>query len=301
MMRARRIGSRGFTLVEVLLALTLTVMIVAVLYGVVFSTVDTRQRLAGYNEAGLIADRITDMIAEDLESIHVGVYDGGESFVAEQRGSNGFELTLISSAPQRMPDPEGEKQGVRGFREVQYVTVRSRDRSGYLELWRREAPVDDNAIKGGQFNRLHDQVERFEIRFMKDAKDLEWDAAEPGWELTKESGLPAVAVIEIVVSIGTPPDDDSPEARRAARGYRRQVVRRWVALTPSMGKDTSQLAWLEPTDPKAKEKAGGAAPGGQPGQGTPGGSIPGLGGPSGAVPTGNNPLLELIRRQQGGR
>lgn len=296
-MNRHRSDRRGFTLVEVLLALTLTVMIVVVLYGVVYSTVDTRQRLAGFNEAGLIADRIADMIAEDLESIHIGVYDGGEAFVADSRGSDGYELSMISSAPQRMPDPDHDKQGVRGFREVQYVTVRSRERDGFLELWRREAPVDENAIKGGQFNLLHDQIERFEVRFLKDAKDLDWNAAEPGWELTKDSGLPAVAAIEVVVSIGTPPVDDSPEALKAARDYRRQAVRRWVALTPGMGKDTSKLVWLEPKDPKAKQKAGGAGPG----QGTQGGTIPGLGGgPAGSVPAGNNPLLELIKRQQQG-
>ncbi|MBN2490591.1 MAG: prepilin-type N-terminal cleavage/methylation domain-containing protein [Planctomycetes bacterium] len=304
----------GFTLVEVLLAITLTAMICAVLYGVVHGTLTTQARLAGYNDAALLADRIVDMIAADLATVYVAEFDGEKPFVAEDNTELSLPadcLTLISATPARLPTLDHDPVGVSGFREITYTAVASRTREGYLSLYRREAILDRKASEGGRFALLHDQVEAFDLKFLgRDDTEIAWDKGREHWEYTPEDGLPRLVLIMLTVSLGTPAaqDEEEPGARRVDR-FRRQEVYRIVALPPGMSEDSSKLAALEPKDPRAPQAAGGpATPGATPpGSGTTPALNPLLGGfPVGAVPPpgsvpANNPLLKLLERHQLGR
>lgn len=311
-MNTRKRHDAGFTLIEVLLAIMLTAMICAVLYGVVHSTAETHKRIAGYNEASIVGDRIVDMIAEDLKSCYVAEYAGEDVFIGEERGSDGFVLTFISCTAAKLPAMDNDKEGIFGFREVSYVTSRNDD--GYLSLYRREAPLDDDVTKGGRFALLHGQIESFEVRFLEaDAEEIDWEEATTEWTYKPDAPLPKTVLINIVVSVGQAMDEEFEADQRNVSGYRREEVYRIIAMTPGSGEDMSKLAKLEPKDPRARKAAGGvgaAQPGQTPGQpgGTP--AQPGVNEllrqlkGSGGAPRGNpgsNPLQQLLQRARAGR
>ena len=312
-MTTRKTRNAGFTLIEVLLAIMLTAMICAVLYGVVYSTAETHKRIAGYNEASIVGDRIVDMLAEDLKSCYVAEYAGEDVFVGEERGSEGFLLTFITCTSAKLPAMDNDKEGIFGFREVSYVT--SRNDNGYLSLYRREAPLDDELTKGGRFALLHDQVESFEVRFLDaEAEEIDWDEAKSEWTYQPDAPLPKTVLVNIVVSVGERMDDEFEADERNVSGYRREEVYRIIAMTPGAGEDMSKLAKLEPKDPRARKAVGGAGQPGQPGQ-TPGqpGATPGQpgvnellrqlqgGGRAPRANPGSNPLQQLLQRQRAGR
>jgi prepilin-type N-terminal cleavage/methylation domain-containing protein len=318
----------GFTLIELILAVTLTAMICSVLYAVIHSTMTTHARLSGYNEAALVADRIADMVARDLKTAYVADYDGDAVFTAESQQDLGLEsdrVTLITCGPAWMPTLPSDTPGIEGFHEVTYAAIPSKSREGYLALYRREAPLDRKSKKGGRFALLHDQVEQFDLRFLgKEDEEVDWDKARDEWEYSPETGLPRIVMLHLTVSIGDAPEseeDRESDADRVVR-FRRQEVHRIIAMPPDVSEDTSKLAALEPKNPRATPQAqgGGANP---PGQTQPPGSVPGAGAPPGGVnPRGRlnplqnlfpntppkpgsagqgNPLLELLKRHQRGR
>ena len=310
----------GFTLVEVLLAITLTAMICAVLYGVIYSVLSTQAKLAGYNEAAMVADRIADMIAQDIQSAYVADYEGDTPFLGKNEqefGRPAGRLTLITSMPPKMPTLEHDKPGIEGFNEVTYAAVASQTREGYLALYRREAPLDKKTEEGGRFALLHDQVESFELRFLgKEDMEIDWDQGQEEWEYSPESGLPRLVLLSLTVSIGNPDTEEDQQDKSRISRFRRQEIYRVIALPAGMSEDTSKLAVLEPTSPRAKKGAVGAGgtPGQNPAQGGPSGSVnpqtglnpllrslPGGGKtPSFGQPSGN-PLLKLLQRHQMGR
>jgi prepilin-type N-terminal cleavage/methylation domain-containing protein len=284
----------GFTLVELLLAITLTAMICSVLYGVVYSTMTARVKLTGYNEAALVADRIADMIAADLQAIYVADYDGEFHFRGEsdrEAGRQAARLTFITGTAARMPTLENDDVGVTGFQEVSYVAVSSKTREGYLALYRREAPLDRKTEEGGRFALLHDQVEEFELRFLgRDDKEIVWDAGREEWEYSPSDGLPRLVLLSLAVSLGDPDTAEDRAAKIHVSRFRYQKVYRVMALPPGLSADMSKLALLEPKNPRAKEAAGAATEG-----------VPGLGGPGGAVPPqGGNPLLQGLPKAPAG-
>jgi len=326
--RRTRSPRAGFTLIELIVAVTLTAMICSVLYAVIHSTMTTHARLTGYNEAALVADRIADMVARDLKSAYVADYAGDDVFTAESQQDLGLEsdrVTLITCGPAWMPTLQDDTPGIEGFHEVTYAAIPSKSREGYLALYRREAPLDKKSKKGGRFALLHDQVEKFDLRFLgKQDEKVDWDKARDEWDYSPETGLPRIVLLHLTVSIG-----DAPESEEDARSdgdrivrFRRQEVHRVIAMSPDVSEDTSKLAALEPKDPRPAPQGGGAIP---PGQSQPPGGLPLPGGgapPGGVNPRGRmnplqnlfpntppkpgsagqgNPLLELLKRHQRGR
>ncbi len=303
----------GFTLIEVLLAIMLTAMICAVLYGVIYSTMTTHVKISGYNDAAVVADRIADMIARDLQAVYVADYDGGTPFEAENDRELGLEadrLTLVTSTATLLPTLEEDEMGIQGFNEVTYVAVASKTREGYLSLYRREAPLDADSTKGGRFALLHDQVESFEFRYVGKEDEVEWESAGEEWEYSPEKGLPRAVLLSLVISIGEKDTAEDLQDKNYISRFKRQRIYRVMALPPGLDEDMTKLAALEPGNPRAAKGAGGG--GGLPGQpgaggtGPPGGVPPGvktfnqlLGGK--APPAGGNPLLELLNRHQRGR
>lgn len=287
----------GFTLIEVLLAIMLTAMICAVLYGVIYSTMTTHVKISGYNDAAVVADRIADMIARDLQAVYVADYDGGTPFVTRNDRELGLEadrLTLVTCTASMLPTLEDDEMGIQGFNEVTYVAVASKTREGYLSLYRREAPLDEDSTKGGRFALLHDQVEAFEIRYLSKEDEVEWDSASEDWEYSPEKGLPRAVLLSMVVSIGKKDTDEDLQNKNFISRFKRQRIYRVMALPPGLDEDMSKLAALEPGNPRAATGAGGG--GGLPGQPGTGGQGSGGTGPAGGV---NNPLLKLLKGGRG--
>lgn len=292
--------SRGFTLIEVLLALTLTALICSVLYGVAVGTLRTERKIGGFNEAAVLAGRIGGLLRRDLRGIYLADYAGKDFFRATSHvrlGAPADRITFLTTAPPLVGEDPDETPGVEGVREVTYVALPSQTREGYLALWRREAPVDEDPFQGGRFVRLHDQVERFDLRFVGPEGELEWESAGEEWSGT-DGQLPKAVLLDLVVSLGDPPERGGDPDR-----FRRYRLYQVVALPAGVTPESRKLQALLPRDARAR------APG-------PGGPAAGpRGGPRGGQnpllrnlrrggmrpPRGGNPLLELLRRHGMGR
>ncbi len=178
----------AFTLLELLLAVTITAMLVVAVLSVFQVSLQAREEVRALGEPMTTGPRILDMIEEDLMSLWTFNIKDNRVFKGENRdfvGDDADRLHLIvageTSQPVRLTD---DSYRAAPYAEVSYLVKGSSDNSDHLELWRREDPlIDAEMDKGGSYQLLSNRVRSFNITYFeelgKDAEPFdEWDVAE---------------------------------------------------------------------------------------------------------------------------
>ena len=179
--------TRGFTLIEVLLAIaiTATVMLtVGTTFHVMLNARDVVDDLAESSEAG---PRILNLIERDLRGLwtyNIGKNAVFKGTVADVNGRDADRMDFLTTT-----DSVGTVLDLSGrahrssICEVGYwfkPNPRFRD---VFELWRREDPMVDGEITTeGSFQLVHDRIKSFKVRYFEtlgyEAEELmEWDSA----------------------------------------------------------------------------------------------------------------------------
>ncbi|MAE75764.1 MAG: hypothetical protein CMJ85_02715 [Planctomycetes bacterium] len=188
--RTCRSNHHGFTLIEVLLAMTIASMMIVSILSVFRASLFAREEVKALSEPMTTGPRILDMIEDDLSSLwtfnvlHNRVLKGeNRDFV----GDEADRLHIIACGrtvnPVRLAD---DSTGYAPMAEVSYLVKGSNDNTHFLELWRREDPLFDiEWTKGGFYQLLSDRVRAFQIQYFEElGKEAEpfddWDTAERG-------------------------------------------------------------------------------------------------------------------------
>ncbi|MEW6427403.1 MAG: type II secretion system protein GspJ [Thermodesulfobacteriota bacterium] len=170
-------GGTGFTLLEVLVAMTVMAIVLTAVYGISTSVSTAKERLErdgeGFHQARVVMDRIAREIRSaafvmgDPESnFRAGIDAGGQSFL---------DLATSVTSPELEP--------AAGISRVRYEVRRRPAADGSLgtELLRREQTLLPGGTAGAVEHRLGTAVHRFRLRFSDGQTWVEeWDGAGRG-------------------------------------------------------------------------------------------------------------------------
>jgi type II secretion system protein J len=203
---ARRSTRAGFTLIEVLLALTIMAWIMLQITIVLQSTRTSRDSIHNIQEQQLAGPAILARIESDLRALTLYNRDARYALRVQNRVLSGFEadsLDFVCTTDGLLPHREQANEAYRraDLNEVGYHLRPNPSSDDFLELYRREDfGLDDKPFEGGEFAFLHDRVKGFEIRvYAEDGVEAE---PEEEWGEDEELvGLPARLEIELTLEL----------------------------------------------------------------------------------------------------
>ncbi len=264
------ISESGFTLLELLVAMTLAAVVITLVLDVFSTTLYSRQEVRALGEPMSTGPQILDMVEDDLQSIWTYDIKDGRVFKGVNHDIAGYDadrLHLIVGGTTvtavRQPDDSMRYAPVA---EVSYVVRANPENAELLELWRREDPlIDEEPEKGGNYQLLTNRLrgrDGFRVTYFEDigkeAEELtEWDSKE-------RKTLPRRVRIEFVlVRSGATHDVLGGEVdENVARVifYKRDVVlsaKQSFALAP--GSALVPVIPDGPPEPEGEQQGGGGA------------------------------------------
>jgi len=192
---------RGFTLLEVLAALTILVMVAAVAGTITVQTLYYKRKLEHESLAPQIVDVLFNMIRRDLHRLFVhGISD---PFAGVDNG-DADSLDFVCTTPS-MPDAETRLR--HHLTEVGYRAVQNEDDPNFYLLLRRESPgVSGSPLKGGTLRVLFDRILAFNLQYYD---GQEWFDS---WSYKDTKGqLPAAVKVTITFPEEMNPDPKAGE------------------------------------------------------------------------------------------
>ncbi len=263
--------ARGFSLVEVLVALLITGMVLVAVFTNLESTRRAVDAIHNIVETESVGPRILDQLREDLD--HLAVYDADEYRVLHGEsdhlgGADADRLDMIVLARTRLPfrHPLFERQLHPPLAEVGYRLRENPERPELMELHRREdALVDEEPWRDGSFAMLYDRVLNFDLRYLEQpALDPVW---EDSWDSEQRESLPFA--VEVLLEIEVQPRRSSESLAILGTNRARLDFTDLLVLEPEQRWLFRQR--LHPTVPTTGGGAGAASGGGAeegPGRGT---------------------------------
>ena len=177
----------AFTLVELMLAILILAIIMSLVYGVIFSTIEAQERIEEITQASEIGPAILQQIREDLE----GAFrpkEQGEFFLGlDKKGSTGDRdrMDFVSGRFSYGAEREGDEPVFHSVNEVGYQVLDNKDEPSVGILYRREDfSVDSEPLKGGRLIEIYDRVVHFNLSYYNGKKWLGgWDSKTDGGKL----------------------------------------------------------------------------------------------------------------------
>lgn len=179
--------ARGFTLLEVLIAVTLTATIMLAVGSAFRAMLETREVIDELSESTAAGPRIISLIERDLRGLWT--YNIGNNAVL--KGTNAdvgsFEADridmLTSTDAVGVVVDQSNQPRKPSVNEVGYWLKQNPRYRDLIELWRREDPmVDDKLNEQGSFQLIHDRIKTFKLTYFRtlgaEAEELnEWDSS----------------------------------------------------------------------------------------------------------------------------
>lgn len=232
-MTTRTAGTRpqaGFTLLEVLLAITIMGMVMVGLYTTLNRTLDTRDMLSREVRAARLGPDILDRMEADLRGLWAANLKDDVVFQGEQRtllGESADTMTFVAATGSQGVVRVGDDAARTRLVETGYRLRPNPDVPDVLELWRRESlHVDDEPLEDGTYERIHDRVIALEIRYFEDRIEAHEEFEE--WEAEERHALPAMVSISLGIEVG--PRRLEGERRSNADDDRTRWYRRLIVL-----------------------------------------------------------------------
>lgn len=201
----RPIPQRGFTLIEVLLAVTLLLGVATAVYSSMHTSFETKNMVSKINDRHHEARQVMNRIAKELRQafLRQALADidrqDDPTFVTRFKGGDD-EIYFQTTAHLRTQAGARESDQA----EVQYFLKRSdRDtpfKSGQTLFRRESRRIDDDPERGGQIWPVLDGVKEFRLEYWDDAKEIGDDAWERDWDSDDNQTLPARVRISLVLA-----------------------------------------------------------------------------------------------------
>ncbi len=192
---------RGFTLVEVLIALAIMSLVMVALYSSLNATLRARDQIEIESRVARLGPEILDILEADLRRAWILGIQDDRVFLGESRmidGDPADSLSLLTQVDSTVTRRVDEREVQSDVCETGYRLRRNPLLPDVLELWRRQSfHVDEDPLKDGVYELLHDRVVRFQVRYRERidpyAEELhDWDAA-------KRHRLPALVEVELAL------------------------------------------------------------------------------------------------------
>lgn len=207
--------ARGFTLIEILVAISILVVVAAVLYRSMALTYETKARVMEINDRYHEGRQVMERITRELRMafLHaapaVGELEEDPTFKTVFNGEE-EELSFAATAHLRMRAESRESDQA----EFHYFLKSPEHKSKYRgkTLYRRESGrIDSKPDRGGSTWPMVDGVKELKFEYWDEKKEIAEDAWKRSWDSEKDEKdlLPARVRISLVLDMG----DDRPELR----------------------------------------------------------------------------------------
>ena len=243
----------GFTLVELLVGITLLALLLTGVYTVAIGTVKAKRLIDETASIYTAGPEILDLIDKDLRGAYFHGVADMKAMKAQRTSIGGTEVTildLITTTNSKITKEVDDREVRSDVTEVGYRMRRNDEFSSVLELYRREQFFfDDELIKGGEYYLVYDRVRSLTIDFFEQQKEGETTSSiankdgKEAWDSKDAKGLPRAAriILELAppVELGADPEADE-------RFYR---FVRWVMLPNAFDKEPPGADDTGPTGP----------------------------------------------------
>ena len=173
--RVRAASNGGFTLLELMVAITILATTIVMTNQVLSNTVRSRDFILEDLESPKIANAMLDQLFKDFRFLYyrAGQLADDSGFWGRTRqvaGHDGDRVDFITARTSRVAELENatDKAGLADspLTEVGYACRPNDSNSNYIELWRREDYfVDDDPTDGGKYSLIYDRVRKFNLRY----------------------------------------------------------------------------------------------------------------------------------------
>jgi prepilin-type N-terminal cleavage/methylation domain-containing protein len=284
--RPRRLAA--FTLIEVLIALAIMSLVMIALYTTLNVTLQARDQIEIQGRVARLGPQILDLIESDLRRTWLLDIEGDKVFLGESRtidGEPADSLSFLTNVDSSVTHRVGEREVSSDVCETGYRLRRNPDLPDVLELWRRQSfHVDEEPLKDGVYELLHDRVVRFQVRYLNTMDPLEEELHD--WDASVMHRLPAAVTIELALeAVPRSLSEESKAASTAAAASRTLVYQRVIPMVDHSDLIMRAHNTLPPTFVAAGGTSGGSNLGGANGANPAGGpkdpNGPGSPGPQG--------------------
>lgn len=224
--------TRGFTLVEVLIALAIMSLVMVALYSSLDATLRARDQIEVESRVARLGPEILDIVEADLRRAWIiGILDDrvfrGESRMID--GEPADSLSLLTHVDSTITRRVGEREVASDVCETGYRLRRNPLLPDVRELWRRQSfHVDEQPLENdehGVYELLHDRVVRFQVRYREEVDRYAEELHD--WDASARHRLPALVEIELALEAVPRTVADMAALSPASRTL---VYRRSIAL-----------------------------------------------------------------------
>lgn len=251
--------ANGFTLIEVLLAVTITAMVVAAVGSIFEAILRAKDTVENMTNATASGPRILTLVERDLRGLWTHNIRNNRIFVGRSMdiaGNEADRMDFVCHTDAVGPVIDSRNNAVRpGICEVGYWLRPHPRYKELMELWRREDPmVDDDLLTGGEFQLVSDRIKEFKITYYE---TLGYEAEEHfEWDSGLEDELPQRIEIEFTIEpLRTNRNVDASlevdSLRKAEQRYVRHIV-----LDPRYDEILDPGVAMVPVVPGVPEAAG---------------------------------------------
>ena len=196
---------RGFTLMEVILAITMVALIMTAIYGTLFATMNARDQIEKESLKARTGQAILKLLERDLTAAWCMNIHDNDVFLGEDYTINGQPadcLHFIATTDSTDVEDSDEEKVRSDLTEVSYRLRENPTAADFLQLWRRQDfHVDNKIAEGGTYQLIYDRINSLQIYYYKDLYEGA-DRLEE-WDAKTRNRLPAA--VEIYLSIQIDP------------------------------------------------------------------------------------------------
>jgi prepilin-type N-terminal cleavage/methylation domain-containing protein len=213
--RSRR--ARGFTLLEVMVALTVVAVVVAFVYQILQNSVRGQDMVRNGLRAPKIQNAILGQIFRDFRYLYWDGFVADTGFVGRRRqvsGKDADSVDFVTARPSRAARSEDTRDPVPSpLTEVGYALRPNPDNPDLLELWRREDWfVDEDPVRGGQYTRVYDKITSFHLTYYPTPEENTDDKGSDEWDSRLRNKLPYAIILEVSFVVDTPDGGQTEES-----------------------------------------------------------------------------------------
>jgi prepilin-type N-terminal cleavage/methylation domain-containing protein len=160
----RRNTRSGFTLIEVVLAVALCAMVMALIYGVVISTIQAAEQVDELTHGSEIGPAILAQIREDVGGAFLPGKD--QDFFMGQERAGRDRLDFVSSTAVFASETPGSEPKVHSINEIGYQVKEGPAPDDGLVLYRRVDPfLDAEPLRGGRLTPVAEKIVSFKVTY----------------------------------------------------------------------------------------------------------------------------------------
>ncbi len=184
-----RLGQRGFTLVEIMVAVAIAALLLSTIYGVFQTVAGAKQRLDQEGENYHVARVIFDRLSRELRGAYVPASHQGSRFEGGTNAQGETYLSFTTTASTR-------QGGSGGVSEVGYLLQQDRDNPAGRKVLERSEQGLTSAAQIDQVYRIASGIETLTLRFFDQGT---WNEQ---WPATNPVRLPQAVEIGLQMEVG---------------------------------------------------------------------------------------------------